>query len=222
MRRTTRRGALAGAGTVSLAALLGACRADDEPATAPSASDPGFDGAATCRQTAEQAEGPFYFDVERVRSDIREDRDGVPLRLGIRVRDADGCVPVADAVVDLWHCDAAGGYSGFEGEEAATYLRGAQVTDAEGVAEFTTIFPGGYSGRTAHIHAKIHLDNRTVLTTQVYVPDDASAEVHGSPPYRAGGTANGQDGLYDPALELTLQRQGEGWRGLMTFDVVRA
>ena len=133
-----------------------------------------------------------------------------------------GALAGADAVVDLWHCDAAGGYSGFEGQEAETYLRGAQVTDADGVAEFTTIFPGGYSGRTTHIHAKVHLDNRTVLTTQVYFPDDVSAEVHAAAPYRPGATRNGQDGLYDQALELTLKRGGEGWRGLMTFDVVRA
>jgi hypothetical protein len=69
-----------------------------------------FDGARTCRQTAEQTEGPFYFDVDEIRGDTREDRDGSELRLGIRVRDA-ACEPLPDAVVDIWHCDAEGSYS---------------------------------------------------------------------------------------------------------------
>jgi protocatechuate 3,4-dioxygenase beta subunit len=46
-----------------------------------------------------------------------------------------------------------------------TYLRGTQVTNAERVVEFVTIYPGWYSGRTVHIHCKVHLDTTTLLTT---------------------------------------------------------
>jgi hypothetical protein len=91
----SRRQAFAGLGSISVGALVAACGDDDyaaEPTT--SARDPAsagdgassFDDAATCRQTAAETEGPFYFDVDKIRSEIREDREGVPLRLGVRVR----------------------------------------------------------------------------------------------------------------------------------------
>ena len=128
-----RRQAIAGLGGVSLSALLAACSDDDS-----SGSDGGgggerttaseFDGAARCTQTAEQTEGPFYFDVDKVRSDIREDREGVPLELGVRVRQAGGCEPIKDAAVDIWHCDA----EGSDSEPGETYLRGIQVTSRDG------------------------------------------------------------------------------------------
>lgn len=216
----SRRQALAGLGSVSLGALLAACSGDDDDETATPAETTDateFDSAATCTQTAELTEGPFYFDVDKIRSDIREDREGAELRLGIRVRDAD-CSPLADAVVDVWHCDATGNYSA-EGE---TYLRGAQVTNRKGVVEFTTIYPGWYPGRTVHIHAKVHIEKQTVLTTQFVFDDEFSAKVFEAEPYASHEgqtTFNANDGLYSEELELTLSEDGEGYRGLITVDV---
>ena len=177
----SRRQALAGLGTISAGALIAACSDDDDNEssareTTETDAD-GFDKAATCRQTAEETEGPFYFDVDKIRSDISEDRDGVPLRLGVRVRDAAACEPIANAVVDLWHCDAEGSYS----EEPETYCRGAQVTNSKGIAEFTTVYPGWYPGRTVHIHGKVHLDKRTVLTTQLLRRQGERRGVRGGP-----------------------------------------
>ena len=87
-----------------------------------------FDQAGTCRVTPEEMEGPYWFDVDSVRRDIREDREGTPLRLGLRVQDA-ACAPISDAVVEIWHCDALGSYSGFESASASANapqnLRGA-------------------------------------------------------------------------------------------------
>ena len=142
-----------------------------------------------------------------MRSDIREDREGVPLRLAIRIRGAPKCEPIKDAVVDIWHCDATGSYS----ERGETYLRGLQVTDGNGLAEFTTIYPGWYPGRTAHVHAKVHLDKRTVLTTQFYFDDDLSSRVYLEDPYPGESNRDGfnsSDPLYRQELELTLSRQG--------------
>jgi protocatechuate 3,4-dioxygenase beta subunit len=220
----SRRQALAGFGAVSLSALLAACDDDDPDKSSggerTTASE--FDRGAHCTQTAEETEGPFYFEVDKVRSDIREDRQGVPLRLGVRVRDdEDGCRPIKDAVVDIWHCDAAGSYS----EPGETYLRGLQITDLHGIVEFTTVYPGWYPGRTVHIHAKVHLDKRTVLTTQMYFDDKVSALVYVDDPYPGESNRDGfnaTDGLYRKDLELTLSRRGDGYRGLITLDVARA
>ncbi len=225
----TRRRALAAFGTVSLGALLAACGEDDaanrtQTQTATAADDDVFSGAGSCRVTTEQTEGPFYFDVDSIRSDIREDREGTPLRLAFRVRDADSCEPIADAVVDIWHCDAGGVYSGFGEGEGERFLRGTQVTNRDGVAEFLTIYPGWYPGRTTHIHAKVHLDRQTALTTQVYFDDEVSNRVHAKAPYRSGrdSPSNAGDGIFDESLVLTLREDGGGYLGALGFDVERA
>lgn len=246
-KRIDRRQALGALGTVSLGALLAACGKD------PPASDPGsatvattagetatveartatsdatgalFDGAASCSLTVEQTEGPYYFDADRVRSDIREDRDGTRLRLALRVLDASSCEPIPDAVVDVWHADAGGSYSGFDGASTRTrYLRGAQVTNREGVAELTTIYPGWYPGRTPHIHAKVHLDSATALTTQLYFDDDVSARVYERSPYSERGgpdQGNAADGIFDASLVMTVKADGDGYVGVMTFNVRKA
>jgi len=219
----SRRQAFAGLGSISVGALIAACSDDDdaEPTTSSGDRASRFDDAATCRQTAEETEGPFYFDVDKIRSDIREDREGVPLRLGVRVRDAARCEPIANAVVDVWHCDAEGSYS----EPGESYCRGAQVTNREGVAEFTTVYPGWYPGRTVHIHGKVHLDRQTVLTTQFYFDDEVSARVFNEDPYPGESNRDGyndSDDLYRRDLELTLTKERGRYRGLITLDVARA
>jgi protocatechuate 3,4-dioxygenase beta subunit len=225
MSALSRRQAFAGLGSVTMGALIAACDDDDDQPKASSSSSSDrksdFDRGAHCTQTAELTEGPFYFEVDKVRSDIREDRTGAPLHLGIRVRSAPKCDPMKDAVVDVWHCDAEGSYS----EPGETYLRGLQVTDSDGIVEFTTIYPGWYPGRTVHIHAKVHLDKRTVLTTQLYFDDQVSASVYVDDPYPGESNRDGfnsTDPLYRKALELTLSRQRQGYRGLITLDVARA
>jgi len=253
-RKIDRRRALATFGTVSLGGLLAACGGDDdrtgsvttdeggtatvEPKTSPSGTaSEQFDASATCTVTPELTEGPFYFDVDAIRSDIREDREGTPLRLAVRVRDADSCEPIENAVVDIWHCDAVGTYSGFEAAsqggpgggggptDEETYLRGAQVTNSEGIVRFTTIYPGWYRGRTVHIHAKVHLDKRTVLTTQLFTNQAFDERVHAAGPYAEDAgrdTFNDGDGIYEDGLEMTLSEDGDGVLGVMTFDVRRA
>ena len=238
-RRLNRRQALAGFGSVSLGALLAACgdsdsrtratpvpTTDGDTATVEPRSSPDsglasrFDESAACTQTPELTEGPYYFDADAIRSDIRDGHEGATLRLGIRVRDAGECTPRQDAVVDIWQCDAGGEYSA----EPERFLRGTQVTDADGIAQFTTIYPGWYQGRTVHIHAKVHVNNEAVLTTQLFFDDEVSSKVFTSEPYASQGEGrqfNDSDGIFDPALLLTLSEEGDGYLGLITFDLVR-
>jgi len=135
--------------------------------------------ANVCRMTPRMVEGPFYFDPDLVREDITEGRPGVPLKLHIQVTDGATCQPISAARVDVWHCDATGQYSGYDGQgddrEVSTkgekFLRGTQTTSATGEVSFTTIFPGWYRGRTTHIHFKVLLDEKSMLTGQMYFPD---------------------------------------------------
>jgi protocatechuate 3,4-dioxygenase beta subunit len=257
-----RRQLLHGVGVVSLGGLLAACARDDstaaataevtttagatatvQPSTTGGLTADRFDASATCAVSPELTEGPYYFDVDAIRSDIREDRQGATLRLGVRVRDAAGCTPIPSAVVDIWHCDALGTYSGFESAsqgtgggggpggggggptDEETYLRGAQVTNADGIAEFLTVYPGWYRGRTVHIHAKVHIDRATALTTQLFFDEDVTARVYASEPYADDSgrdTFNDGDGIFDQSLVLTLSEEGDQVLGLMTLDVGEA
>jgi protocatechuate 3,4-dioxygenase beta subunit len=252
-----RRQALGAFGTISLGGLLAACggsadggsasvattagdTATVEPKTTTSAETGAlFDDGASCTLTVEETEGPYYFDADKIRSDIREDRKGTRLTLALRVLDGSSCKPVPDAVVDIWHADAGGAYSGFDGgtgggggpggpgggggaTTGTRYLRGAQVTNKQGVAEFTTIYPGWYQGRTTHIHAKVHLDSATVLTTQLFFDDDLSTRVYEGSAYSGRGQRdqfNGSDGIFDSSLVVAAKRDGDGYLGAMTFNV---
>jgi protocatechuate 3,4-dioxygenase beta subunit len=178
-----------------------AAPAGDGPAPLTAAD---FDGLGPCLLTPEQMEGPFYLAADLVRRDITEGASGHPLRLGLRVVD-EACAAVPGAVVDVWHADAGGDYSAFSDDsggddagEGTTFLRGSQVADDQGIVEFATVYPGWYAGRAVHIHVKAYLEGSTVLTSQLYFPEDVTDTVHAQPPYAAHGTRdtrNEDDGI---------------------------
>jgi len=149
----------------------------------------------SCILIPEQSEGPFYFDVEQVREDISEGKTGTPLKLKVTVVDSKNCSPIKDAVVDIWHADASGIYSGYKNQGVDTtgqsYLRGIQISDAQGIAQFKTIYPGIYPGRVPHIHFKVILDNKTYVTSQLYFPQEISKQVYkNNPSYSKKGSIN--------------------------------
>jgi protocatechuate 3,4-dioxygenase beta subunit len=181
--------------------------------------------------TPAQTAGPFYFDPELLRRDITEGYPGAPLTLRLQVVDAGSCAPIRDAVVDVWHADAAGRYSGYPNQlggvdtRGRTFLRGLQVTDAGGAAEFATIYPGWYPGRTTHIHFKVHVDDQTYLTSQLYFDDAVTAAVYAGGVYAARGqkdTSNARDGILDddlPALLAAAAGEGDGTRAELVVGI---
>ncbi|MGW5849010.1 dioxygenase family protein [Streptomyces sp. NPDC055254] len=194
---TSRRALLLAAGSAGVTALTAACSgpsgtrgaagqpsAPVSPASSPAPS-PAVPSAAVSRTPAcvlipEAGAGPYYLDLDRVRSDITEGRGGVPLRLDLTVvRASDGCRPLAGAAVDVWHADASGAYS----TGAATFLRGTQVTDASGRCVFRTIVPGWYAGLAPHIHFTVRPDRRAETTSQFFFPEELLLKVYALPPY---------------------------------------
>ena len=141
------------------------------------------------------------------------------LRLAMRVREAESCRPIRSAVVDIWQSGADGQYSGFENDE--TFLRGAQVTNSAGIVEFLTIYPGWYPGRTVHIHAKVHLDKQTALTTQLFFDEKTQHAVYDSGAYAAGGHRHQSDGIFDETLVMATRPEGDGYLGVISFDLNR-
>ena len=194
-------------------------------------------GAQTpgCSLVPQQTAGPFYFDSKQIRRDIAEGRPGVPLKLALQVVDADSCAPVPGTAVDVWHADAGGIYSGYTrqgdvGDVDASdedFMRGIQVSDEQGRVEFTTVYPGWYPGRTAHIHFNILFDERTAVTSQLYFPDSISVAVYEEQPYSERGasrTTNENDALLGSgdldALQMTVLAEGEGYGAAHVLGIV--
>jgi protocatechuate 3,4-dioxygenase beta subunit len=167
----------------------------------------------------EVTEGPYFVDEMLNRMDIRIDPsdgtvvDGLPLHLIFNVSDVTNgtCKPLQGAQVDIWHCNAIGQYSdvtdqGFD-TKGQKWLRGYQVTDENGIAEFLTIYPGWYSGRAVHIHFKIRTTgadgNAYEFTSQLFFPDDLSDQVFTQAPYTGHSgdrdTRNEADSIYNQA-----------------------
>jgi protocatechuate 3,4-dioxygenase beta subunit len=160
--------------------------------------------AGTCALYPQQTEGPFYLDLDLLRSDITEGKPGAPLELELVVLRAGGCAPIANAVVDVWQCDVDGVYAGFMGQlggldtTGQKFLRGTQITGSDGRVVFHTIYPGWYPGRTTHIHFKVHMTSTTQMTSQMYFPEDMTATVYQSAPYAVRGqkdTSNAADSI---------------------------
>ncbi len=195
-----------------------------------------------CVLTAALTEGPYFVDEMLNRSDIRADpvtgiiSAGVPLALTFNVSRVEGtaCTPLTGAYLDVWHCDAAGVYSDVTGAGTGhRFLRGYQVTDASGVAQFTSVYPGWYPGRAVHVHFKLRMfagTSRTYeFTSQFFFDETLTDAVHAQSPYSAKGTRdtrNTRDGIYNSlssaertALTLATSASGAGYTGVIDLGV---
>ena len=165
----SRRAIIGGLAAAPVATVSGAPAIAQEASGAAATQPPGV-----CTLLPQAVEGPYYFDPRLVRADITEGRPGLAMQLKLQVIENGPCKPIANARIDVWHADAGGIYSGYAGQgdnrdtstEGQAYLRGTQLTDADGNVTFKTVFPGWYPGRTPHIHVKVFLDEKTLLTGQ--------------------------------------------------------
>lgn len=195
-----------------------------------------FDAVPMCVLVPTSTAGPYPTRDQLERQDITEGYPGHPLRLGIRVTDT-SCAPVPDADVEIWHTDATGDYSSYddggsgkdEGEES-TFCRGFQTSDADGIVEFLTIYPGWYEGRAVHIHARVRVGGELVTTTQLYFDEAYSEAVFESGVYAEFGppdTSWADDRIIDdPTTDgsgITLRAaptdQGDGTLGLVNLGI---
>ncbi|WP_225966780.1 peptidase associated/transthyretin-like domain-containing protein [Streptomyces sp. 1222.2] len=200
-------------------------------------------GSACMTLMSSVTEGPCHLDGALVRKDITEGKSGVPLTLRLTVVDAtDGCAPVTGAAVEIWHCDAWGYFSGCttanpggsapaESEDGstaadATYLRGCQIADANGVVKFETVSPGWSTPRTCHIHVKAdtggekedgtYEGGKVDFTGQFFFDGEIAQEVFTLEPCsrHSGGCTNlGDDMVHDG---------GGASSGLLTLKALKA
>ncbi len=195
--------------------------------------------ATTCFLTPQETEGPYYFDANLVRQDIRQDlttsviKTGLPLNMLISVINAD-CDPIPNVLVDIWHADKDGIYSGYAGQPGGVstvgqnFLRGIQMTDANGQCSFTSIYPGWYPSRVTHVHFKVRLTSTTYVTSQFAFPDAVNTAVYNSPLYVAKGQnslTNATDSIFQSAnpenqvMAVSANATTGGYDGTFTIGI---
>ncbi|MFE5815271.1 intradiol ring-cleavage dioxygenase [Streptomyces sp. NPDC056479] len=240
-------GGLAVAGMASADPAQGTAEASTTDATADTTT-----AAITgvCVLNAEVTEGPYSLEGALVRADIREGKEGFEVRYTFTVVDiANDCAPLANALVEIWHCDHLGEYSGFVGgnghqeEDNGTFLRGGRMTDENGQCEITSIWPGHYVSRAVHVHMRLHTDvtltddsytgGDIIHTGQLFFDPDINTEIQATSPYSENTTKETQledDGIYDDGGSssglLTLTALGDsvadGYKATLTVGVSTA
>ncbi|KAM0386961.1 hypothetical protein FCULG_00012073 [Fusarium culmorum] len=213
-----------------------------------------FAGQNSCVLTPEVTIGPYYVSGETIRRNLKEDQEGVDLILDYQIINVETCEPVPELYLDIWHCNSTGVYAGVNNQGNGnindktnidnTFGRGIQQTDEDGVAQFETLFPGHYTGRTTHIHLLAHanatmFENKTLGNDiysshigQTYFDQDLIHEVESLAPYNTNTQelmTNARDYIlaeaanqdYDPVVEWTLlgDTVAEGIFGWLAYGV---
>lgn len=216
-----KKGFIAALGFSAIAPLASSCKKEDAGSSSGSGSGSSGSGSSSgsCTTSPTETEGPFPTKTPSslVTGDIRSDRTGLPLTIKITINNRNNsCAALAGAIVDIWHCDKDGNYSeyGGTGMQSANYtsvhfLRGRQVTDANGLVQFTSIFPGWYSGRAPHIHVHVYsASGASLLVTQIAFPTDVCDTVYTTATnyYTRGkqDTSNAQDNVFSDSLASEL------------------
>lgn len=185
-------------------------------------------------------------DGEIVRHDLRENQTGIDFYLDIGVIDVETCEPLSDVALTIWNCNATGSYAGYTGVDPdtvelldgwtsrddgttddETFLRGIQMTNEDGMAEFLTTFPGYYVTRATHIHVTAqanagpnssysNLDIQHI--GQVFFEEDLLTEVYSLSPYSAhlatlNRTLNADDSIYSVA-------NADGYSAMIDVDLL--
>jgi len=194
---------------------------------------------ASCFLTPQETEGPYYFNANLVRQDITPDattgviKTGLPLRMFFTVINAN-CDPIPNVLVDIWHADKDGIYSGYAGQPVGAstvglnFLRGIQMTDAFGQCSFVSIYPGWYPSRVTHVHFKVRLTSTTYVTSQFAFPDAINTAVYKTPLDVAKGQnslTNVTDSIFGSAnpenevMAVTVNAATGGYNGSFTIGI---
>ncbi|KIY72247.1 aromatic compound dioxygenase [Cylindrobasidium torrendii FP15055 ss-10] len=229
----------------------------------------------TCVLAPVVTEGPYYHkEGHPIRNNMAELQQGLLLLLDVGVIDVETCEPMEGVLVDLWHANATGHYAGHPwpkpelkdekpqvgGKRAGllsafprteyeeTWLRGAWPTNRNGVAQFTTIFPGYYTGRATHVHTKVFQDwqptdngsftgGRLMHVGQFFFDDEVNSVIDKMHPYTTNELkdrtrnwrdslnifedSHGPEGQYNPVFRLEFLGGviNQGLAGFITMGI---
>lgn len=149
--------------------------------------------------TLEREAGPFFKPNTPLSHDLQPGSPG-----GERITVAgfvfdNRCQPLPGSIVEIWHADENGEY-----DRGGFRLRGHQFADAQGRWWFNTVVPALYPGRTRHFHFKVQRSRGSVLTTQLFFPNEPG---------------NADDPIFYESLLLTVNETGDGRFGRFDFVI---
>ena len=212
-------------GATSVPVLVEACsksNGNSSSSNNSSGSDSTYTGtsSSSCAASPTETSGPYPYDLSGnsaiFRTDITEGKTGIPLSLTLTIVNSNNnCTVISGARVDIWHCDKDGyyseynepGYLGTEDNTGKTFLRGIQLSDANGQVKFTTIYPGWYTGRVTHIHVEVFVNSVLKLTTQLAFPDTLNTTIYKTSLYSAHGqnsVTNTSDTIFSDSYNSEL------------------
>lgn len=200
-----KKGALGIGSIMAIPPFLSSCKKDDNNTII----DP-----TACVASPSETAGPFPIKTpaDWVRANVVGNRSGVALMINITIQNTNNnCAPLAGVLVDIWHCDAGGNYSEYNGQLDGNFtnehfLRGRQTTDANGNVSFISIYPGWYPGRAPHIHVEVLNSNgNSLLVSQIAFPEDTSNSVYATQGYNGNfDTSNESDGEFEDSLAANI------------------
>jgi len=136
---------------------------------------------STCVLAAEMPKDNYVANPP-VRVDTREGQAGIPLTLDIGIRDVTTCNPLPGVMVEIWGPNAMGEYGN-------TFLRGATVSQSNGIAEIQTIWPGPITEYANHVNIAIHsgssMSSPVIHVGRVYFRDTWNQLINNYGPYAA-------------------------------------
>lgn len=175
-------------------------------------STPDDFGASSCNMIKDSFEGPYFTCTPSTGKDIAPAQAGQPLTIAMRLVDSD-CKPIPNGVVDIWGCNADGYYAGYSNDPNERppmvkailfghvkpdtedrFCRGALRTDADGIAEFSSVYPGFYYGQPIHLHFKAHVDGKNLLTSQANFSEEWNERIMETAPYNKPRSIKRNDG----------------------------
>ncbi|MFC5468276.1 stalk domain-containing protein [Cohnella suwonensis] len=137
--------------------------------------------------TQQVTQGPYYVTgtSQLTNGNLNDDNlTGTKIKVrGYVYAGATGTTPVAGAKIEVWHADDSGSYHPNSNGAASNYtadeisLRGYVLTDSKGYYEYTTIYPGEYTGRTRHIHTNTTVNGYKGVITQLIIPSQAGDQM---------------------------------------------
>ncbi|KAL8286217.1 hypothetical protein RQP46_004705 [Phenoliferia psychrophenolica] len=211
----------------------------------------------TCVLSPEVTQGPYYHVAGHpIRQNMAENQLGLPFLMDFGIIDVSTCEPVSNVLVDIWHANTTGHYAGhadpdpdliWEGPAAygvrkglltkfprwnndETWLRAAWPTNKNGVSQFSSIFPGYYTGRATHVHVKVHTkwtphtngtftSGQQVHTGQLFVDDSINEVIDKIHPYTTNPIKDkwGRTRNWADSLNIYPESFGNGYQP--TFEI---
>jgi protocatechuate 3,4-dioxygenase beta subunit len=158
--------------------------------------------ASNCTPTSQTTDGPFYTKATTQRK-ISSNQSGYKIIYKLKIQNKN-CKPLPNLTISLWQANSQGQYSLIKNS-----LRGNQLTNKQGLVTFESIFPGWYPTRAAHLHVKILSQDQTLLSTQLFFPQELVDKIYQTKPYLTKGKeqiSKENDQIYQSLPNLITMR----------------